>query len=285
MHVPADHGGSTNEATREALRAGLRQARRHSGVPVLFAGTVSGDRLVLTDFLGTRTTSMRDLHVSTGAGLGGRVVAQGSPAAVDDYVAARTITHDYDRPVLAEGISSVLAVPVRVRGRCRAVLYGALRERMPLGDRAREAFLAAGSRLSLTLAAREEVDDRLATAEFRPGLRDLADLEEVRAVHAELRSIAPAVTDPELRRRTDAATERLARLGAPLAGTPTVRLSPRETDVLSQVALGLTNAEVAERLSLTPETVKSYLYTIMRKLDARTRHEAVVRARRLWLLP
>lgn len=274
-----------SDSTREALRTGLRQAQRLGGVPVVFAGTVSDDQLVLTDFLGTRTTSMRNLHVSVGAGLGGRVVAQGRPVAVQDYLSARTITHDYDRPVLAEGISSILAVPVWVRGRCKAVLYGAVRERMPLGDRAREALLSAGSRLSMTLSVQAEMDSRLAMAESRLGLKDLADLEEVRAVYAELRSITSAVADAKLRRRIGAAAERLARLGATAAEVPAVRLSPRETDVLAQVALGCTNAEVAERLSLTPETVKAYLYATMRKLDARTRHEAVVRARRLWLLP
>jgi DNA-binding CsgD family transcriptional regulator len=279
--MPAAHSRST----RDALRAGLRQAQRLGAVPVVFAGMVSDDRLVLTDFLGTRTTSMRNLHVSVGAGLGGRVIAEGRPAAVADYLSARTITHDYDRPVLVEGISSVLAVPVRVRGQCKAVLYGAVREPMPLGDRAREALLSAGSRLSMTLSVQDEVDSRLAMAESRLGLKDLADLEEVRAIYTELRSIAPAVADPALRRRIGAAAERLARLGAPTAELPAVRLSPRETDVLAHVALGCTNAEVAERLSLATETVKAYLYAIMRKLDARTRHEAVARARRLWLLP
>jgi DNA-binding CsgD family transcriptional regulator/GAF domain-containing protein len=274
-----------SRSTREALRAELRQTQRLAGVPVVFAGIMSGDRLILIDFLGTRTTAMRNLHVSVGTGLGGRVVAQRRPAAVEDYLSARTITHDYDRPVLAEGISSILAVPVQVQGRCTAVLYGAVRERMPLGDRAREALLSAGSRLSMTLSVQAEVDSRLAMAETRLGLQDLADLEEIRAVHAELRSIAHVVTDPELRHRLDAATGRLARLGAPTTGPPAVRLSPRETDVLAQVALGHTNATVAERLSLAPETVKAYLYAIMRKLDAQTRHEAVVHARRLRLLP
>jgi DNA-binding CsgD family transcriptional regulator len=42
---------------------------------------------------------------------------------------------------------------------------------------------------------------------------------------------------------------------------------------------------VAERLTLTRETVKAYLRSAMRKLDARTRHEAVVLARRQMLLP
>ena len=41
----------------------------------------------------------------------------------------------------------------------------------------------------------------------------------------------------------------------------------------------------ARRLSVRPETVKSYLGAAMGKLDAHTRHEAVVRARTLGLLP
>jgi len=62
-------------------------------------------------------------------------------------------------------------------------------------------------------------------------------------------------------------------------------LSARELDVLAQVALGCTNAEAAKRLSLKPETVKSYLRSGTAKLGARTRHEAVAKARRARLLP
>ncbi len=64
-----------------------------------------------------------------------------------------------------------------------------------------------------------------------------------------------------------------------------VQLSPRELDVVAQVSLGCSNAEAAVRLSLRPETVKAYLRSAMRKLDAHTRFEAVVHARRLGLLP
>jgi DNA-binding CsgD family transcriptional regulator len=64
-----------------------------------------------------------------------------------------------------------------------------------------------------------------------------------------------------------------------------VHLSAREVDVLAQAALGCSNREIATRLSLRPETVKSYLGSAMTKLDAHTRLEAVVHARRLGLLP
>ncbi|NEA00831.1 helix-turn-helix transcriptional regulator, partial [Streptomyces sp. SID10116] len=64
-----------------------------------------------------------------------------------------------------------------------------------------------------------------------------------------------------------------------------VALAPREVDVLSCVAAGVTNATAAERLGLRPETVKGYLRSAMRKLGAHTRLEAVVAARREGLLP
>ena len=49
--------------------------------------------------------------------------------------------------------------------------------------------------------------------------------------------------------------------------------------------LACTNAMVAERLGLRPETVKAYLRSAMRKLGAHTRGEAVSAARRAGLLP
>jgi DNA-binding CsgD family transcriptional regulator len=78
----------------------------------------------------------------------------------------------------------------------------------------------------------------------------------------------------------------LALLGhAPFDHATAVRLSACEIDVLAQIALGCSNDETATRLSLATSTVKAYLKSAMRRLDARTRHEAVVRARSLRLLP
>jgi DNA-binding CsgD family transcriptional regulator len=69
------------------------------------------------------------------------------------------------------------------------------------------------------------------------------------------------------------------------AGADGASLAPRELDVLAWVAEGSTNAAVARRLGLRPETVKSYLRSAMRKLGAHTRGEAVATARRAGLLP
>ena len=57
-------------------------------------------------------------------------------------------------------------------------------------------------------------------------------------------------------------------------------LSPREREVLSLVAQGLTNPEIAERLVLSLATVKTHVRSILAKLDARDRVHAVLLAHR-----
>jgi DNA-binding CsgD family transcriptional regulator len=64
-----------------------------------------------------------------------------------------------------------------------------------------------------------------------------------------------------------------------LAGSnPALGLTRRETEVLSWVAGGKTNAETAEILSIAPGTVKKHLDHIYEKLDVGSRTEAVVTA-------
>src|SRR5882724_12252264 len=62
--------------------------------------------------------------------------------------------------------------------------------------------------------------------------------------------------------------------------TPRVPLTPRETEVLSLVANGLSNAGVAARIGRTEGTVKVHLKNILQKLDASDRTEAVTTALR-----
>jgi two-component system response regulator DesR len=69
------------------------------------------------------------------------------------------------------------------------------------------------------------------------------------------------------------------------AGRPAhQRLTVREQEVLQLVAAGLTNAEIAAELRLSPNTVKEHASSMFRKLGARNRADAVVRAQRLGVL-
>ena len=53
------------------------------------------------------------------------------------------------------------------------------------------------------------------------------------------------------------------------------RLSMRERAVLAGLAVGQATEEIAETLVLSPHTVRSHVKTAMRKLNARTRAQAV----------
>ncbi|CKI35572.1 LuxR C-terminal-related transcriptional regulator [Mycolicibacterium smegmatis] len=269
----------------DAVRAALRQMATITELPLTFGGEVHSGTLLLTEFFGTRTSAMRGLAVRPSAGLGGATVVARRPISVPDYRRSSNITHDYDGPVLSEGIRSILAVPVVVEGKARAVLYGAYRTSAPIGDRTAAAMVDSARRLSEELRIRDEVDRRMRMREAQLAQfgADVASAEQIREVHADLRRMAARASRP-LATQLGELADRLARAlsGDAPAATP---LTAREIDVLSQIALGCTNAEAAQRLSLKPETVKSYLRSASSKLGAHSRHEAVSKARRLRQIP
>jgi DNA-binding NarL/FixJ family response regulator len=63
-----------------------------------------------------------------------------------------------------------------------------------------------------------------------------------------------------------------------------VTISARELMVLKQAAEGCSNKEIAEKLCVSPHTVKSHLANLYDKLGAKRRTEAIARARGLGLL-
>jgi DNA-binding NarL/FixJ family response regulator len=70
----------------------------------------------------------------------------------------------------------------------------------------------------------------------------------------------------------------------PQADQPATLLSQREQEVLTLIAGGSTNREIAAQLYLSPHTVKEHTSALYRKLKARNRAEAVQRAQRIGLL-
>ena len=61
-------------------------------------------------------------------------------------------------------------------------------------------------------------------------------------------------------------------------------LTRREREVLSLLAEGLSNQEIAARLFIAPSTVKWYVHSILRKLEVDSRAKAVARGRELHLV-
>ena len=94
----------------------------------------------------------------------------------------------------------------------------------------------------------------------------------VRVVAAGDALLAPTVT-----RRL---VSEFARLRPALPNQPDAlaELTPRETEVLRLVAEGLSNGEIAERLVVSDETVKTHVSRILTKLGVRDRTQAVVAA-------
>lgn len=67
----------------------------------------------------------------------------------------------------------------------------------------------------------------------------------------------------------------MARPAAPVVTTP---LTPRELGVLNELALGHDNLKVAERLGMSPNTVRTHVQNILGKLKVHSKLEAVTRA-------
>ncbi len=122
-------------------------------------------------------------------------------------------------------------------------------------------------------------DDELLSGALRAGaagfvLKDSSAEELIRAVRAVARGdsyLDPAVTARVLATYRRAPTENPRR-------TQVDRLTARELDVLTLIAQGRSNSEIADELSISGVTVKSHIGRIFVKLDLRDRAAAIVYA-------
>jgi DNA-binding CsgD family transcriptional regulator len=65
----------------------------------------------------------------------------------------------------------------------------------------------------------------------------------------------------------------------------TLGISERELEVLELLASGRSNKEIAGRLNVSPNTVKTHVGRLYEKLEVKRRTEAILKARELGMLP
>jgi DNA-binding NarL/FixJ family response regulator len=104
-------------------------------------------------------------------------------------------------------------------------------------------------------------------------LKDATTAELVHAVRVV--AAGDALLAPSVTRRLIADFTRPRRDPRPPAGTLD-ELTPRETEVLSLIARGLSNAEISDTLVISEDTTKTHIRHILAKLNLRDRAQAVV---------
>lgn len=102
-------------------------------------------------------------------------------------------------------------------------------------------------------------------------LKDTPPEELIRAVR--IVAGGDALLAPSVTRRL---IERFAEVARPTDAPELERLSERELEILTLVARGLSNAEIAERLVVGTATVKTHVSNVLAKIGARDRVQAVV---------
>lgn len=108
-------------------------------------------------------------------------------------------------------------------------------------------------------------------------LKDAQASELIRAVRLSVDGealLAPTVT----RRLIEEAVGKRARSRTRKTPRALASLTPRERETLEQIATGRSNAEIAEALFISEETVKTHVRRVLQKLELRDRAQAVVYA-------
>lgn len=270
----------------DAIRSALASLKTATGIPVTMYASVQPDnRLQITQWVGLRTPALQNLIIEAGVGVGGRVLATRRPVGVSDYTRANVISHEMDSVIQDEGMHSIVAVPVIVTREVRGVLYVGVHSPVRLGDKVIEEVTMTARTLEQDLAvnaAARRTEGVRAGANKQGRLMNGAEWEQIRSTHSKLRMLANRIEQEDIRTELEELCDQMV---APVRVKQTTKLSARELDVLSCVALGHTNVEAAEEMGIGAETVKSYLRSVMRKLGAHTRYEAVNAARRIGALP
>lgn len=274
------------------LKSCIRTVHASHANAVTFGGIYHGRDLAITEVFGGRTRALNNLTVPVGQGIGGQAALEGRPIGAGNYYRSSRFTHEFDSFVSREAILSIYAIPIMVDAKPRGMVYTSVRGSNGLGERFVKDAVSLARDVGQEIKIRDEVDRRtqiLEQAQQLPDLdyRDIIDV--VRTTYAELIGLANSNIDDNVAASLRSIASQLERSqGQGMAhdvAQPAPELTTRELEVLSQVAMGCSYAEVARRLALKPVTVKGYMRTILGKLHVHGRHEAVVVARRFGLIP
>jgi DNA-binding NarL/FixJ family response regulator len=104
-------------------------------------------------------------------------------------------------------------------------------------------------------------------------------VETIRMAHRGESFCSPQMAASLFSRIAELASERMPRI---LKGS--IKLTRRELEIINEIAQGLSNKEIARRLSIEPQTVKNHIHNILDKLQLHTRLETVQYAREKNLL-
>ncbi|MFJ3037610.1 response regulator [Streptomyces tendae] len=199
----------------------------------------------------------------------------------DDQAVVRTgfvnlLGTQEDIEVVGEAEDGVQAVRIAAQTRPDLAL---LDIRMPHKngiEAAREILAASGSATKVlmltTFGLDEYVYDALAAGAGGFLLKDATFPELLHAVRVV--AAGDALLSPEITKRviSEFVHARASRLPAHSAG----ELTAREAEVLTLIARGLSNAEIAGRLTITDHTVKTHINRLFAKLELRDRAQAVI---------
>ena len=131
-----------------------------------------------------------------------------------------------------------------------------------------------------TFQENEEIFDALRAGACGYLLKDTPSEKLVHAIHAAVRG--ESVIEPSVAAKVVAEFARLSSPGSSSGASH--QLSPREHDVLRQVARGRTNKEIAGALHVTEGTVKNHLTNIFSRLGVLDRTQAALKARELGIV-
>ncbi|MGQ0631402.1 MAG: LuxR C-terminal-related transcriptional regulator [Sporichthyaceae bacterium] len=169
--------------------------------------------------------------------------------------------------LLAEFTSSYVVVPMIASGRVIGLIHGDQGPHGPIPDEVdRDALRVFGEGFAL-------IYERAVLAGRMQNLRD-----RLREAFAVAEALSAAIISEEMILMPGTTPGPAASVGAALIPPDIAeRLSPREREVADLMAHGLANAAIADRLVVSPNTVKTHVRSVIRKLGAINRSDAVAR--------